>query len=69
LAGQRLPGSGVSGGTLDRLADLLTGEHDRIVRGDDGRAQVTAITRPILQRLMASGLSPSQAMTKMLADD
>ncbi len=53
---------------LERLADLLTGEHDRVIRGDDGRAQVTALVQPILQRLMAAGLTPSQAMTTMLAE-
>ncbi len=53
---------------LDRLADLLTGQHDAVIRGDDGRRQVTEIVQPRLALLMASGLSPSQAMAALLAD-
>ncbi len=53
---------------LNRLAAVLTRSHDGIVRGDQAREQVTEIVQPIIQKLMASGLSQSQAITKMLAD-
>ncbi len=47
---------------------MLTGSRDGIVRGDRARQEVTELVEPIIQKLMASGLSQSQAITKMLAD-
>jgi|GEM_PF-2747151 len=53
---------------LDRLAALIIGEQrDGIVRGDAARRQVTDLIQPRLAVLMASGMTPTQAMSALLA--